>query len=290
MQRVAVLGAGGLLGSMLAWVIRASPDLEAIPVAREDFDATADDPEQLLSRLGCVWALNAIGVLRSRIDESDPASVAAATEVNAEFPHRLARAATATGVRLIHFGTDAVFDASSGPHDEGAPHLGTGVYAQSKSRGEPDASEALILRCSIVGPERGKPRSLLGWALGQPAGATIDGYTDARWNGVTSWHMAKLCAAIVSRDASPPSPLHVVPDDAVTKAELLELILAAFGRRDVTVRRVASGNPSDLTLTTSHPKVGGTLWAAAGWRRPPTIAQMLIELAEHRPDAGRRCG
>ena len=230
--------------------------------------------------------LNAIGILRAHIDELDPASVAAAIAVNGEFPHRLARAAAGAGVRVIHFGTDAVFDPASGPHDEAAPHLGTGVYAASKSSGEPGPGQAVILRCSIIGPERGGPRSLLGWALGQPAGATIDGYADVLWNGITSWHLAKLCAAIVTEAASSPSPMHVVPADSVTKARLLELILAAFGRRDVGVRPVASPAAADLRLRTLHPDVNEALWAAAGWDAPPTIERMLTELAERARGGG----
>ena len=203
MRRVGVLGASGLLGSMLVSVLENVPGLQLVPVTREGgdvpFDAGSDDPAALLSRIECEWVLNAIGILRARIDELDPASVAAAIAVNGEFPHRLAHAAAGAGVRVIHFGTDAVFDPASGPHDEAAPHLGTGVYAASKSSGEPGPGQAVILRCSIIGPERGVPRSLLGWALGQPAGATIDGYANVLWNGITSWHLAKLCAAIDHR-------------------------------------------------------------------------------------------
>ena len=268
-----------MLGSMLAEVLAKEPGIELERVSRATgFDALAADPRALVDDLACDWVLNAVGVLRSAIDERDRASVATALAVNRDFPRELACAVAACGSRMIHFSTDAVFGVD-GPYDERAPHGGADVYARAKSEGEPDFEQALTLRSSIVGPEAPPARSLLGWALDQQRGATIDGYTDVRWNGLTSWHLARLCAAIVGGRAELPSPLHPIPADSVTKAELLRLILAEFGREDVTVRPVPSGKPADPTLTTAHPDAVAGLWRAAGWTEAPTVAAMVAELA-----------
>jgi hypothetical protein len=72
----------------------------------------------------------------------------------------------------------------------------------------------------------------------------------------------------------------VVPADRVTKAELLELALAAFGRTDVSVRHAPGpGAPVDRTLGTRDPEANQRLWRAAGYTGPPTIRAMLGELA-----------
>jgi dTDP-4-dehydrorhamnose reductase len=153
------------------------------------------------------------------------------------------------------------------------------VYGKTKSLGEVSAENVLNLRCSIVGPELGRPISLLGWALSSPAAAELTGYTQHRWNGITTLHFAKICAAVID-GAGVPSRQHVVPADSVTKAELLELMLAAFGRTDVAVRHAPGpGAPVDRTLTTRDPAANERLWRAAGYTRPPTIGEMLGELA-----------
>ena len=112
----------------------------------------------------------------------------------------------------------------------------------------------------------------------------VEGHANRRWNGLTTWHTARLCEAIVEgRARKLPSPLHVVPADSVSKAELLGLALSAFGRNDVTVKPIHTDPPRDSRLVTRHSKSLEKLWAAAGYERAPTIAEMLGELAHHAP-------
>ena len=70
-----------------------------------------------------------------------------------------------------------------------------------------------------------------------------------------------------------------MPADSVSKAELLELTLTAFGRQDVTVVREPGREPIDRTLNTRDQQANERLWRGAGYERPPTIAEMLGELA-----------
>ncbi|MBF6558085.1 MAG: sugar nucleotide-binding protein [Acidimicrobiales bacterium] len=243
------------------------------------FDAGRNSIAEFLKSAECDWIVNAIGILDRRINEDDPNSVATAIDVNAKFPHRLAAAANRRR-RVINIATDGVFSGRNAPYDERAPHDAPGVYARSKTLGEVSSPNVLNLRCSIIGPEQAPATSLLGWALSQPPGATITGYTNHRWNGVTTFHFAKMCAAVILAEQHDlPSPLHVVPGDVVSKAELLGLGLAAFGRSDVTVVAEPAPVPVDRTLGTLYPEFNRRLWAAAGHPHPPTIAEMMRELA-----------
>jgi dTDP-4-dehydrorhamnose reductase len=271
MPSVLVLGAHGMLGRAVAAELRAA-GLEVLAPARSEFDARRDDPAALPR---ADWVVNAIGLLRSRIDEADPASVRAAFEVNAEFPRRLAE----TGARVVHITSDAVFSGAGGaPYDERAPHDAVDAYARSKSEGEVDAPHVVNLRCSIVGPEPPPGRSLLAWLLGQPRGARVDGYANHRWNGLTTLHLARLIRAAI-HGAPLPGVLHVVPADEVTKAELLSLLAQAFGREDLDVVPVDAPEAVDLRLTTIHPDANAALWRSAGYPEPPAIAAMVRELA-----------
>ena len=279
-----MLGGNGMLGSMVARVLASHPALEVVATTRRrgnaalKFDSSRDSIAELLDSTHCDWIVNAIGVLANRIDEDDPQRVATAIDTNATFPNRLA--AAVGGRRVIQIGTDGVFSGRDAPYDERAPHDAEGVYARSKSLGVVTSPAFVNLRCSIIGPEEPPASSLLGWALSQPPGATITGYTNHRWNGITTYHFAKLCAAtILGDDLDLPVVLHVVPGDAVDKAELLRLMLSAFDRNDVTVVADPAPAPADRTLCTIYPEANECLWAAAGYGRPPTIDEMLRELS-----------
>jgi len=285
MTRVLVLGASGMLGTMVARVLASNSALEVVASTRQGagaalaFDADRDSIPELLDSARCDWIINAIGILDRRIDEADPVSVAAAIEVNATLPNRLV-AAAGRRRRVIHISSDGVFSGRTAPYDERAPRDADSVYALSKSLGEVRSANVVNLRCSIIGRDEHPAKSLLGWAVSLPPGATITGYTNHHWNGVTTYHLAKLCAAVILSDIHDlPNLLHIVPGDAVSKAELLQLILSAFGRGDVNVVAESAPVPVDRTLGTVYPEVNQRLWGAAGHPTPPTIQEMVNELS-----------
>ena len=284
MTRVLVLGADGMLGSMVARVLTAHPAFNVSRSTRVgaqhdlEFDATRDSVGELLDATRCDWIVNAIGILARNIDERDPNSVAGAIDVNSSFPNRLV-AAAGMNRRVIHISTDGVFSGQQGPYDERAPQDAVGVYALSKSLGEPSSPNCVTLRCSIVGPERTPARSLLGLILSQPSGTVVTGHTNQHWNGVTTLHLARFCAAVMQAGGDLPPILHVVPGDAISKADLIRLCISAFGRNDLTLEAHPAAVPLDRTLQTVYPEINEALWAAAGHPVPPTIATMVEELA-----------
>lgn len=291
MTTVLVLGGGGMLGGMVTRTmareagmrVRAtsrSPEPPALAgVTWAAFDARRDPLEELLRAADAEWVINCVGVIKPRIDESDVESVRRAVEVNSLFPRRLADAAARGGQQVIEIGTDGVFSGARGPYGERALHDPSDVYGKTKSLGEQSAVHVVRLRCSIIGPEATDlPLSLLGRTLGAPAGATLTGFTAQLWNGVTTLHFARLCAAVIG-GADVDATQHVVPADSLTKADLLACITSAFGRDDLTVTREPGLSSADRRLTTLRPEVNRRLWSAAGYREPPTIASMVAELA-----------
>lgn len=282
-----------MLGSMVTRVLSERPELDVTTTARaaggrpasgssvRRFEVCKDEIAPLLDGGDYDWVINAVGVTAGHIDHRASTSIENAVTVNALFPHRLVAECTLRGQRVIQIATDGVFSGVGGPYDEAARHDATDVYGKTKSLGEVPAGNVIHLRCSVLGPELSVPSSLLEWILSCPTGARLEGYDQHRWNGVTTLHFAKLCAAVIG-GVKIPSLQHVVPADAVSKAELLELVLSAFGRQDVEVSRVPGpGAPINRTLTTCNPEANSLLWRAAGYDRPPTIADMLRELAAH---------
>ena len=245
------------------------------------FDAGVADTEGLASVIaGASWIINAIGITKPYTHDDIPMEIDRAIRINALLPRRLAECAGKTGARVLQIATDCVYSGTRGAYVEPDLHDALDVYGKTKSLGEGPQPNLHNLRCSIVGPEPKAYVFLLEWFRRQPKGARLKGYTNHRWNGITTLHFAKLCAAII-RGATAPRAQHVVPGDSVSKAELLEIVLAAFGRDDVEVRPGPAPTPVDRTLSTQHPAVNQSLWTAAGYDRPPTIAEMVRELAAY---------
>jgi dTDP-4-dehydrorhamnose reductase len=291
MASVLILGSHGMLGSMVTRFLSEQSQHEVTGTSRcsgpplraglQRFDVRQDQVGDLLDQDSYEWVINAIGVTNAHIDPQTSGSVENAIAVNALFPHRLAAECTLRGQRVIQIATDGVFTGAAGPYDEHAQHDATDVYGETKSLGEVVDGSVVHLRCSIVGPEPSPSGSLLSWVLGVPTGAQLQGYDQHRWNGVTTLQFAKLCAAVIG-GAQVPALQHVVPADSVSKAELLELMLSAFGREDVAVHHVPGpGAPVNRILTTRDSGANIGLWNAAGYGRPPTIAEMLVELAAY---------
>lgn len=297
MKRIVVLGASGMLGSMILDWLERDPELDVVATVRSAelgrrlaarvrrasvsvLDAAC--PTELGAAIrGAQWVVNAIGITKPYVRDDVSHEVERAVRVNALFPQVLAEAAAREGARVLQIATDCVFSGREGGYAEAAGHDPLDVYGKTKSLGEVRTAGFHHLRCSIIGPEPKTRAFLVERLRHQLHGATVPGFTDHLWNGVTTLQFARLCQAIVRDELALPTLLHVVPTGAVTKRGLLEGIAAALGRSDLVVRPVASGKPVDRTLATADPARNRALWAAAGYTEPPTIPAMLAELAAH---------
>ncbi len=287
-----------MLGSMLVRHLSQDPTYDILATLRDEstavsqaaampeigwtaFDALGADANQLERLLrGADAVVNAIGLIKQRIDEHCPDNVEQAVRINTVFSLMLARVANYCGVKLLQVATDCVYSGSVGKYDERAAHDCVDVYGKSKSLGEVSTDGVINLRCSIVGPERATGVSLLNWFLTRPYAAEIQGFTNHQWNGTTTLHFAKLCRGIISEKLAIPCVQHIVPADTVSKEELLRLFANAFGREDVTIRAAPAAETIDRTLTTIRPDVNERVWAAAGFGALPTIGEMVAELAK----------
>lgn len=280
-KRVLVLGSTGMLGSMMAYHLRASGRLRVDAFARPELDADAVLAGAPLPALepGDV-AINCIGVIKPFCRDGDRAGVERAIRVNAAFPHLLARHVERAGGRLIQIATDCVYSGRGGAYAEPSPHDALDVYGKSKSLGEVFGGPFLNVRCSIVGLEAAQRLSLLEWFLGHADGAVVDGYAHHLWNGVTTLQFARLCELLVldeelfGRALASAQTHHFVPNEALSKYDLLRLFGEVFERR-IEVRRVADvGEPVDRTLATG-------LRVLASAFPPESQRAALRELREH---------
>lgn len=299
MSRVVVLGASGMLGSMVVDVLDRVPGLSVVGTVRTPqlqsrcraqlpstewrlFDA--EDLSGLATALhDADWVVNAIGLTKPFVHDDDPAEVERAIRINGAFPFALGKAAAAARAEVIQIATDCVYSGHAGAYVESAPHDALDVYGKTKSLGEAALPGMHLLRCSIIGPEPGSRSFLLEWVRTQPENATVNGYADHLWNGVTTHAFAKLCLGMIAGGGPPPGRQHVVPAGDISKANLLVSIARAYGRDDLTVKPGPAPYAVDRTLRTEHEEVNLGLWRAAGYDGPPSVEQMVHEVAAFEP-------
>lgn len=292
-----MLGATGMLGSMVTDVLARDPDLRVTAaVRRPDLAAeghrrvpeaewsvfTIDDEATTAARLRDLqpqWVVNAIGVTKPYVHDDRPAEVEQALVVNSLFPHWLATAVREGGGRVLQIATDCVYSGRRGGYVETDAHDPLDVYGKTKSLGEVPLPNLHSLRCSIVGPEAKAYAFLLEWFRRQPPAAHVDGFVNHRWNGVTTLHFARLCHGVIREDLELPRLQHVVPRGDVTKHELLERFAQCLDRRDIEISPRAARSLVDRTLRTSDEATNRRLWSVAGHASPPTIPDMLEDLA-----------
>lgn len=134
-MRVAVVGAGGQLGSDLVrlWSKERQWEVVALPHAAVDVTDFAAVRSALLKAEPEVVVNCAAYV---RVDEAED-RVEEAFAVNAVGAWNVARAANETGALSVYLSTDYVFDGTkSGPYDETDPPQPLNVYGASKLAGE----------------------------------------------------------------------------------------------------------------------------------------------------------
>lgn len=273
-MKVAVLGANGMLGSVVArFLLESGFDVHGF--TRADFDATDVFQKELNIYLeGFSWVINCIGIIKPRINEECPEE---AILVNSLFPYKLSKV---PGVKVIQIATDCVY--SGMDHellDESHRHDPRDVYGMTKSLGEVVGGNFYNIRCSIIGPKKGN-KSLMQWVLDQPEGAQINGYVNHLWNGITTLAFAKICLAIMQSDDYPLIDQHVIPLDHATKDDLLKMMADIYERPDLEITAIIAPQYCNRILGTVHESMNETLWAKAGYKGVPSIRELLIEMKQ----------
>lgn len=253
-MKTAIIGYTGMLGSMVAntW------DGQFRAFGRGELDA---EQPRINPFSDYDWVVNCIGIIKPYCD-----NVERAIRVNALFPYYLPE-------NTIQIATDCVYSGDKGNYVETDLHDATDVYGKTKSLGE--APHIKNLRCSIIGPEVKNHISLLDWFLQQKE---ANGFTNHLWNGVTTLHFSKIVQGAIREGIELPQLQHIVPADKVTKAELLRIIAKAY-EKDIPVKDTEADIVIDRTLSTNNPELNLRLWQAAGYKNPPTIKEMVTELA-----------
>ncbi len=287
--KVLILGRTGMLGHMALSVLRAAGlGVDGTLVDNRD-PRWHFDVEEGMERLAGIYdaagsyeyVINCIGILAERINTQHPDSIKRSIAINAIFPHQLAQFAADRQSRVIHISTDGVFYGNGGPYREDSPHDCADLYGITKSIGEVrDRANVINLRCSIIGPSPYEGSGLLEWFLNRADGSTVTGYTDHIWHGVSTYQLAQLCRAIITRGVfdelrRESSVFHFAPNRPVSKYGLLCLFRDHFHKSvHVAPAPCPSGGTSRILNTQYR-----SLAALHDTGLPPD--HMVSELAEY---------
>lgn len=287
-MRILVLGGDGMLGHALVGAWRARHDVHA--TLRRDREAyrgeelllrpeshfgvdvrRLDDVVDVLGEVRPEAVVNAAGIVKQRRSAGD---AVASLEVNALFPHRLARACRAAGARLVHVSTDCVFSGTRGRYTEQDEPDARDLYGRTKLLGEVHEPRCLTLRTSIVGLELTRKTGLVEWYLAQRG--AIRGYRRAIFSGVTTAELAGAVEHLLLRERDLDGLWHLA-SEPISKYDLLAGLGERLRRRDVELR-------PDVELACDRSLDASALRRRTSYRPPPwnTMLDRLAAEIEER--------
>ena len=263
-MKVLVSGAEGMLGHE---VVKHLQGLDLIAPTREQYNAF--DSLDHFSLTCADVIVNCIGAIPQKGYDSK-----AMMELNARFPKFLDEN---TDAMIIQIATDCVFSGKTGSYNEDNSRDATEPYGQSKIFGEMLGHRWLHLRCSIIGAEQRGKKSLFEWVRNQPYKATLYGYANHYWNGLTTRAFAQIVRGILDQEFFITGTQHLVPADQVSKYELIKMIALRTGRKDLQlIPKIVE--PINRTLDTIYPSLNKELWKIAGYQTIPTVEDMVKQM------------
>jgi dTDP-4-dehydrorhamnose reductase len=240
-MRVLIVGGSGMLGHKL-WQVFASR-FDTYVTLRRGFDSynryglfnsahtvdcvSAEDFDSVVRAIDAVRpavVINCIGIVKQAEAANDPL---ASIDINALFPHRLAKWCQGRGMRLIHISTDCVFSGRKGNYREGDVPDAEDLYGRTKLLGEVSDEGCLTIRTSMIGRELETSNGLIEWFLNQED-KTISGYKKSVFSGFTTNALAEIIAGIITKNPELHGVWHVA-SEPISKFELLSLVKQVYG-------------------------------------------------------------
>jgi dTDP-4-dehydrorhamnose reductase len=241
-MRVLILGASGMLGNTALRLFAGSRNCETWGTARattvrqylapgvqervvcgvdiEDIDGVT----RVLLQVRPEVVINCVGLVKQHTLADDSA---AAIQINALLPHRLAKLCQLANARLIHISTDCVFAGTRGKYREFDSADARDLYGRSKLLGEVDYPNAITLRTSIIGHELASVHGLIGWFLAQSG--PIRGFTRAIFSGLPAVELTRVIRDYVLPRVELRGLYHVSAAP-ISKYELLRLVAQVYGK------------------------------------------------------------
>lgn len=246
MEKVLVVGSTGMLGYAVSSYYK-SKDYEVVEISRNEFDIVSDPMSKFEGFLdGVDVVINCAGVIKPTIAKN---SIENVLKINSMFPRNLAKVCGSRGIKCFHITTDCVYTGKKGSYTENDFFDADDLYGLSKNAGE--NKDCMVLRTSIIGEEKGQSRSLLEWAKSQ-AGKEVNGFTNHRWNGVTTLYLAEVIENILKNNLYQKGLFHVHSPNTVDKYELLQIFDDVYELKFSKINAVEAKDAIDRSIATVY--------------------------------------
>ena len=281
-MRIIVLGSSGMLGSEVSRVAK-NAGREVIDVSRSgrvSFDAQKEDFCDFAHRTGINdddFLVNAIGWIPQKAQGDKNLDSAEAARLNSQLVQEIAKAKTQLGFRWLQIATDCVYSGEVGDYNEASEKDAQDVYGKSKIEGEFFCSDALLVRCSIIGSEASSSFGLYSWFKRAIEAGPVNGFVNHIWNGVTTGTFANLALGLADSNLSSCNQ-HLVPRDKVSKYELLCMFANTLNLGQDLVQPVAAENFVNRSLSTLNTLQNRVLWNLAGYDLIPDIELLVSDM------------
>jgi dTDP-4-dehydrorhamnose reductase len=286
---ILIIGSTGMLGSVVTKLLSKSTNTivesntSGIAIIPENSCIKFDIEKQEIAELFKLdlkkpdFIVNCSGLIKHKIDPSDAQFAKSAYKINSDFPKALSDFCKTFDTKIIQIATDCVYAGDSGNYCEDNNHDALDVYGLSKSKGEIIAGNVMNLRCSIIGKELNSHLSLIDWILGHSIGSKLKGYTNHFWNGITTYHFARIVLGIIQTNSFKSGTHHVLPSDSVSKFELINMVCENFERKDLIIEEFETEIRIDRRIGTKHPEINSEFWGSAGYDKALSIREMIAE-------------
>jgi len=222
-MKLVILGANGMMGSMLFYLAK-KRNLSVEAINRSQFDVMKDNIFKLDQLVHVtkekVTIVNCIGCIPQKKYTS-----AEYKQINQEFPHSLSKYCQLNGFYFIHLSTNCVYSGKRGDVLETEAADADDIYGLTKLLGEP--SYGLIIRSSIIGPERNSSSGLFSWYI-QNKKERVNGFLHQYWNGLTTLELSYFILEQIRESSLFSRLIHLHSEVSLSKYELLCMIKEVF--------------------------------------------------------------
>jgi len=286
--RVMVLGGTGMLGSMMIQILSESPQIKLYSTTRKHINSRKNvnwirfnfDEASILQikdlLIGMDYVINCVGLIKHKANKE---SLQSMSYLNTFLPLLINKFANDLKFKYIQIGTDCIFSGKSENYLEDSLPDATDLYGISKTLSEGNLDNALVLRCSIIGPEYRSNVSLLEWFIDNDINAKINGFCNHFWNGVSTLNFARITRGIIITNSFFSGIQHLVPDGVVSKYELLSLFKEEFQLNSYQLIKIQDKLSINRRLSSLDNARNLFAWNLGGYQSVPTIKDIVKELA-----------
>jgi dTDP-4-dehydrorhamnose reductase len=238
MKKILLLGGRGMAGHMVNYYLEKTGKYDIVNTC---FQKKANEKSILLDvrnkeKIKDVIdsvkpdiVINCVGILIKEANENPKMAM----EINGFFPHYLEELGKEKHFMTIHLSTDCIFSGEKGNYTTEDIPDADDYYGKSKAVGELKNDRDLTIRTSIIGPELNPDGvGLFQWFMSQKD--EINGYDKVYWTGLTTLELAKIIDRAIEINLT--GLHHIVPDQKISKYDLLNLIAEIF-QKDIVIKR-----------------------------------------------------